>query len=301
MNNMNYWPHTNIHELNLDWIISKVKELDTRFTSDIETFVREYIDEHFAEWTVNANYDPDDETIIYTNGTGATLTAGDVIRFAIDNAFVNVKDPTARAIGVTNADNISNLLSRMTAAEDAITAMPTTILNAIHPIGSEYITDTNTAPNIGGTWVLKEKQLQSVRGVTLATTDYTATSPATIDSVVMRRESNTVELRIIFSNVSISDTFTTLGNISPAACGLSNFGGGTHNYSFYSDTGNAIVSLVINPNGDISCDDVWKLSASAYPTNSYTGGLSAFTMTIPITSSDMLDSACDRFIWERTA
>ena len=97
MDNLNYWPSTNVHELNLDWIIAKVKELDTRFTDDIETFVREYIDEHFAEWTVNANYDPDDETIIYTNGTGATLTAGDVIRFAIDNAYVNVKDPTARA------------------------------------------------------------------------------------------------------------------------------------------------------------------------------------------------------------
>lgn len=119
MDNTNYWPYTNIHELNLDWIIAKVKELDTRFTSDIETFVREYIDEHFAEWTVNANYDPDDETIIYTNGTGATLTAGDVIRFAIDNAYVNVKDPTAR----TAASNAATAAATaQSTADSAVTA-----------------------------------------------------------------------------------------------------------------------------------------------------------------------------------
>lgn len=126
MDNQNYWPYTNIHELNLDWIISKVKELDTRFTSDIETFVRDYIDEHFAEWTVNANYDPDDETIIYTNGTGATLTAGDVIRFAIDNAFVNVKDPTARtaaSAAQTTANNAGTAAAAaQTTADSAVTA-----------------------------------------------------------------------------------------------------------------------------------------------------------------------------------
>lgn len=124
MDNTNYWPYTNIHELNLDWIISKVKELDTRFTDDIETFVREYIDEHFAEWTVNANYDPDDETIIYTNGTGATLTAGDVIRFAIDNVYVNVKDPTARTAAGNAATAAAAAQRTADNIIDGITAIP---------------------------------------------------------------------------------------------------------------------------------------------------------------------------------
>lgn len=138
MDNINYWPYTNIHELNLDWIISKVKELDTRFTDDIETFVRDYIDEHFAEWTVNANYDPDDETIIYTNGTGATLTAGDVIRFAIDNAYVNVKDPTARTAASNAATaaaaaqgTANNNTSAIAALDTAYKAADTAINNKI--------------------------------------------------------------------------------------------------------------------------------------------------------------------------
>lgn len=131
MDNSNYWPYTNIHELNLDWIISKVKELDTRFTDDIETFIREYIDEHFAEWTVNANYNPDDETIIYTNGTGATLTAGDVIRFAIDNAYVNVKDPTARTAASAAQSTANNNTSAIAALDTAYKAADTVINNKI--------------------------------------------------------------------------------------------------------------------------------------------------------------------------
>lgn len=131
MDNSNYWPYTNIHELNLDWIISKVKELDTRFTDDIETFVREYIDEHFAEWTVNANYDPDDETIIYTNGTGATLTAGDVIRFAIDNAFVNVKDPTARTAASAAQTTANNAVTAAAAAQSTADTVKLNLETAI--------------------------------------------------------------------------------------------------------------------------------------------------------------------------
>lgn len=96
MDNLNYWPYTDIHELNLDWIIEKVKALDTKLNDDIDTYVQQYIDEHFEDWTVNANYDPNTQTIVYTNGTGAQQTLGDVIRFAIDNVFVDIKDAIAR-------------------------------------------------------------------------------------------------------------------------------------------------------------------------------------------------------------
>lgn len=147
MDNTNYWPYTNIHELNLDWIISKVKELDTRFTDDIETFVREYIDEHFAEWTVNANYNPDDETIIYTNGTGATLTAGDVIRFAIDNAFVNVKDPTARTAAATAQDTADNNTANIASLDTAYKAADTAINNAIGALSSLTTNDKSSIVN----------------------------------------------------------------------------------------------------------------------------------------------------------
>lgn len=180
-NNMNYWPYTNIHELNLDWIISKVKELDTRFTDDIETFVREYIDEHFAEWTVNANYRADDETIIYTNGTGATLTAGDVIRFAIDNAFVNIKDPTARtaaSAAQTTANNAGTAAaSAQSTADDAVSS-------------------ANSANNKIGTLadLVTPEKTDIVSAINSAHTDVTYTDPN--NYYIARRYGHVVEIEV---------------------------------------------------------------------------------------------------------
>lgn len=185
MDNSNYWPYTNIHELNLDWIIAKVKELDTRFTDDIETFIREYIDEHFAEWTVNANYRADDETIIYTNGTGATLTAGDVIRFAIDNAFVNIKDPTARTAAGNAADaaaaaqgTADNNAADIAAMDTAYKAADTTINNKIGTL-SDLVTP------------VKKDVVSAINSVH---TDITYTDPG--NNYIVRRYGHIVEIEV---------------------------------------------------------------------------------------------------------
>ena len=119
MDNLNYWPYTDIHELNLDWILEKVKALDAKLDDDIDKYVQEYIDEHFEEWTVNANYDPDTQTIVYTNGTGAQQTLGDVIRFAIDNVFVKIKDDIARTAAAAAQGTAD------TAVQNAATAQST--------------------------------------------------------------------------------------------------------------------------------------------------------------------------------
>lgn len=134
MDNLNFWPYTDIHELNLDWILEKVKALDTKLNDDIDTYVQEYIDEHFEDWTVNANYDANTQTIVYTNGTGAQQTLGDVIRFAIDNVFVDVKDPIARtAAGAaqTTADDAVLDAAAAQGTADNNTGSITTINNTI--------------------------------------------------------------------------------------------------------------------------------------------------------------------------
>lgn len=186
MDNTNYWPYTNIHELNLDWIISKVKELDTRFTDDIETFVREYIDEHFAEWTVNANYNPDDETIIYTNGTGATLTAGDVIRFAIDNAFVNVKDPTARTAAGAAQTTANN-------AGTAAAAAQSTADSAVTAAASAQSTADDAAADIAA--------LSNFIQATQSTVDLSVSG--TVFHNILVKSGHAVHLNLSVSNISV--------------------------------------------------------------------------------------------------
>ena len=51
----NKYPHTDLHELNLDWILGVVKKID----DDIEKYVREQIDKLF----VQVLYDEETETL----------------------------------------------------------------------------------------------------------------------------------------------------------------------------------------------------------------------------------------------
>ena len=67
----NLWPvfpYTNFHQLNLDWILKKVKELDTKVNEDIEevimrfvnqhlpTYLQNYLDAHASEYLLEATY-----------------------------------------------------------------------------------------------------------------------------------------------------------------------------------------------------------------------------------------------------
>ncbi len=55
----NNFPYTNIHELNLDWIIKKVKYFD----ETLESIVAEKAEEYFNRIFINAVYDEATETI----------------------------------------------------------------------------------------------------------------------------------------------------------------------------------------------------------------------------------------------
>lgn len=60
----NNFPYTNIHELNLDWIIKKVKELDDEVNEKLDSIISERVNELLENISFHAIYDADTETII---------------------------------------------------------------------------------------------------------------------------------------------------------------------------------------------------------------------------------------------
>lgn len=58
----NVYPYTDFHELNADWMLGKVKELDYKINDGIQQWVREQLNDLF----VTAAYDPITETLILT-------------------------------------------------------------------------------------------------------------------------------------------------------------------------------------------------------------------------------------------
>ena len=61
---VNFYPDTNFHELNLDWIITTVKRLEKRVDTEIESEIIKYVADHLDRFTLNAVYDESTETLL---------------------------------------------------------------------------------------------------------------------------------------------------------------------------------------------------------------------------------------------
>ena len=54
------YPYTSFHEMNLDWVINRIKTLDYIVNNKLEDMIREQLDKLF----IDAMYDADTETLI---------------------------------------------------------------------------------------------------------------------------------------------------------------------------------------------------------------------------------------------
>lgn len=61
-------PLTNFHEMDLDWILMKVKELDAKVNDQLYEAINAYIEEHLSQFVLNASYNEAETTIYIKEG-----------------------------------------------------------------------------------------------------------------------------------------------------------------------------------------------------------------------------------------
>ena len=86
-------PYTNFHEMNLDWLLSKMKELIEDYES-WKDITEQHIEQLIADGLLNAVWDPNTKTIIFD---GQAISSTDIVRYLqVAGARLSLADTYAR-------------------------------------------------------------------------------------------------------------------------------------------------------------------------------------------------------------
>lgn len=177
-----------------------------------------------------------------------------------------------------------------------------TILNSAYPVGSVFITNTNTKPStlLGvGSWALIDKEF--------AAKHYTANTTAT-DYFTPAANWNNVNTHFVVSGHSIrirqavqcdlglDDTGSLIGYFNWENFGVVDIADSIVEHVAYSDGANAgFVYNITHDNGECKVVDVFDLSSVDSDKTFY------MDFVLVIDSGRMIDDYCDRFYWKRTS
>ena len=163
-------------------------------------------------------------------------------------------------------------------------------------IGDIVITSTNENPSsrLGGTWELIDKEFKSTSIIT-GGLDYD-TSKTSGGSCVYSKSGHSINFQINFTpTVSMGDTTVEWGYLNFDELGVSRLNHGAIRICGWSDSGNSILMGIIGgENGLLATNDV-------VGETSIIDNACYFFLTIAVHFEYMLDSACDKFYWKRTA
>lgn len=170
-----------------------------------------------------------------------------------------------------------------------------TLLDLLYPVGSVYISNTNTNPGsvLGGTWSLIHKRY--AYAVVNDAVTWNATNTSSQASVFILN-GETITFRLTFQNaVDLGDTTIELGAINLAKIGLS--GKYSQQFLYTNDGGGGVAIVVISDTGAISSIEAVGKSTGTMPA----GQNGQITGTFMFAQNAMLDNFCDEFHFQRTA
>lgn len=167
----------------------------------------------------------------------------------------------------------------------------------LYPIGHVVITDTNTSPadTIGGTWTLIDREFTPYYGTATTTANTTNASSFVCEFV---RGGHNLRLRFkIVTTVTIGDTALEMGTVDLSSLGISRTLYSVYQYPMGNDgSGGFGMFQMIYNTGVVS-----SVEALGEGTSELAAGTFYGEINLTIVGNAMLDNACNKFYWKRTA
>ena len=208
---------------------------------------------------------------------------------------------TARAEKAEMENSISRTHEELAALNQTVSSLKKEIVNSSFPVGSCYTTATNTNPAtiLGlGTWTLIDKVFARAN-VTSGFFEYNATNASAAGDFSAIRSGHSTRIHLsVTPSVALSTSSVQLGTFDLAALGFSHLtasfevigGSSGGNAVFYGDINSS--TGVLTHNRSVTRTSGGSLAA---------GNKIYFDILLKSAGQNMLDSACDQFIWKRTA
>lgn len=172
--------------------------------------------------------------------------------------------------------------------------------NLEFPVGTVLIMSSNSAPDLTGTWTLVDKMYSHLHTSTLSNIFTRNTSNTSSASGLLYRDGKSIHIRLsVTVSKAISETDVALGTLALANMGVQS---GSNFYQQYiighSDAANGIALAYFTNAGALSTYDcVTKTSGGSIAS----GTALYFEFTFIVPDIAMIDTACDKFYFERTA
>lgn len=184
--------------------------------------------------------------------------------------------------------------------QTVVSALPSgTSISAVcqsnYKVGDVVVTSENVNPStrFGGTWELVDKEFSTTGGQGALTINSTNT---TSESGWWHRSGHTIEIDLRWVNkVQLNDTDRVIGELDFETLGIKDELYVTQHHVGYTDGGNCALFVQVGSGGPVTVYDI-------VPDDYVTAGNSNYlTFTIQCYKDNMLDSACDKFYWKKTA
>lgn len=137
---MNFWPFTNLHELNLDWIIQSIKDQETRLTNFVSLNSIKYADPF--QWNITSQYAQN--TLVINPETGTAYLSLQPVPSGVQIDNTNYWTPVFTLQNFTDA--LKKAISDFPQQEDGQAATQEIPANTVFWVGDMLVRNAATIP-----------------------------------------------------------------------------------------------------------------------------------------------------------